>query len=487
MITQAGQLLNPDQDEVSAAYSPTSWEERIRTLFPSYVGEFADRHVEFWEWVNGLRKHVAPRPFIGIWPRGGGKSTSAELAVCDLGLRGVRKYCLYVRATQENADKSVANIATLLEKDSVSRTYPAHAERLLSKYGSSKGWRRNRLRTSGGFTVDAIGLDAAARGAKVDEHRPDLIILDDIDEKHDSAKLTKKKLEIIKNGILPAGTSDVAVVAIQNLIIPNGIFSQLADGRADFLIRRVVSGPHPAVLDLKTERVPDEETGGMKYVIAGGTASWEGQSLHQCQSLIDLIGLSAFNEECQHEVQVREGALWTRDLLAETRTQSAPALKRIVIGVDPPGGRTECGIVVAGLGFDGHGYVLTDYSLKGKPEVWAGRVARAYRDHEADKIIAEKNFGGDMVESTIKAIDSKLPVSVVTASRGKAVRAEPVSTLYNEGRVHHVGVHTELEAEMTSWVPGDPESPNRMDALVWAITELMLQHEEPAEPWVAVG
>lgn len=482
-----GQLLNPDQEEVSAAYSPTSWEERLRTLFPSYVGEFADRHVEFWEWVNGLKKHVAPRPFVGIWPRGGGKSTSAELAVCDLGLRGVRKYCLYVRATQENADKSVANIATLLEKDSVSRAYPAHAERLLSKYGNSKGWRRNRLRTSGGFTVDAIGLDVAARGAKVDEHRPDLIILDDIDEKHDSGRLTKKKLDIIKNGILPAGTPDVAVIAIQNLIIPNGIFSQLADGRADFLVRRIVSGPHPAVVDMQTARVPDEETGGTKDVIVGGEATWPGQDLGKCQSLLDLIGLASFIEECQNEVEEREGALWTREIINGTRVGIAPTMKRIVVGVDPPGGRTECGIVIGGVGHDNHGYVLADYSLKGKPEVWANRVVRAYHDHEADRIVAEKNFGGDMVESTIKALDSKVPVLVVTASRGKVVRAEPVSALYTDGRIHHVGTFPQLETEMTSWVPGDAESPNRMDALVWAITELMLQHEEPAEPWVAVG
>jgi hypothetical protein len=128
-----------------------------------------------------------------------------------LGVRGKRKYVLYVRETQEQADKSVANVAALLESKAVASYYPEHGDRMVSKFGASRGWRRNRLRTSGGFTVDAIGLDTAARGVKVEEQRPDLIILDDIDDKHDSAGATARKIKTITTSILPAGSSNAAI------------------------------------------------------------------------------------------------------------------------------------------------------------------------------------------------------------------------------------------------------------------------------------
>src|SRR5690606_22335716 len=129
--------------------------------------------------------------------------------------------------------------------------------------------------------------------------------------------------------------------------------------------------------------------------------------------------------------------------------------------------------VVAGLGLDDHGYILADCSLQASPNQWAEVAVRAYHEFAADRLVAEGNFGGDMVETTIRSIDRKVSYKKVTASRGKLVRAEPVAALYEQGRVHHVGALADLETEQTSWVPGDP-SPNRMDALVWALTELML-------------
>lgn len=289
---------------------PEDWQPWLTTLFPQHVRfPFAERHVEFWEWVWSIETDSAPRPFIAIWPRGGAKSTSAELAVAALGLRGKRKYVLYVRETQEQADKSVANIAALLESKAVESYYPEHGDRKVSKFGASRGWRRNRLRTSGGFTVDAIGLDTAARGVKVEEQRPDLIILDDIDAKHDSAGATARKIKTITTSILPAGSSNVAVLAIQNLIIPDGVFSRLADGRADFLSERIVSGPYPAVEGLETQWVEDEETGTRRAVITAGEATWEGQNLDVCQRNIDTFGLAAFLQESQHDVSARKEGL----------------------------------------------------------------------------------------------------------------------------------------------------------------------------------
>lgn len=459
---------------------PEHWADWLGALFPSSVrSAFGPRHVEFWEWLWAITLTSDPRPFVGIWPRGGAKSSSAELGAGALGLRGRRRYALYVRDTQDRADDSVSNVGALLESESVRRYHPAHADRLLSKYGHSQGWRRNRIRTAGGFTVDAMGLDVAARGAKLLEQRPDLIVFDDIDGRHDSAKQTEKKLATIKDSLLPAGTANCAIIAIQNLIIPNGIFARLADGRADFLVRRVLSGPEPALRGMSIDRRPNPETGGSRAVITAGEPTWAGQDVPACQQLLDRIGLASFDRECQQNVHEREGALWTRKVIEDTRVGArAPAgYKRVVVGVDPSGGGAEIGIIAGGLRYDNHVDILADRTAAGPlgPLYWGRRTTDLYHDVDADRVVAEKNFGGEMVESNIKVSDKSVSVKMVHASRGKAVRAEPVASLYADGLVHHVGAFPELEAEMTSWVPGDAESPNRMDALVWVVTELKLK------------
>lgn len=173
------------------------------------------------------------------------------------------------------------------------------------------------------------------------------------------------------------------------------------------------------------------------------------------------------------------GALWTRDTLERNRVRTAPDLVRVVVAVDPSGGSTEghaeCGIVAAGKGTDGHAYVLRDVSERLTPERWARRALTLYGDLGADRLLAEANFGGQMVASTMRAIDPRVPVKLVNASRGKRLRAEPIAALDEQGRVHHVGTLPELEDQLCSWVPdnGDP-SPDRLDARVWALTELLL-------------
>lgn len=173
-----------------------------------------------------------------------------------------------------------------------------------------------------------------------------------------------------------------------------------------------------------------------------------------------------------------DGALWRRDQLDADRATKAPELRRIVVGVDPKASKvadSETGIVVAGLGVDGHGYVLADYSLNGSPEQWARKVATAYEAHQADRVIVEKNNGGDMVVSMLKATGIALPITPVWATRGKETRAEPVAALYEQHRVHHVGVLGGLEDQLCGWVPGESASPDRLDALVWALSALMLR------------
>jgi phage terminase large subunit-like protein len=166
------------------------------------------------------------------------------------------------------------------------------------------------------------------------------------------------------------------------------------------------------------------------------------------------------------------GALWTRLVLERTRVRQVPPLRRIVIGLDPG---NDAGILVAALGDDGHGYVLEDLSLSGSPATWAGQAITGYYKYKANLIVAEANHGGDMVITTIATQDAQVATKKVWASQGKYARAEPVSALYEKGRVHHVGMFAELEDELCNWVPGEGlPSPNRLDGLVWALTELML-------------
>jgi len=172
-----------------------------------------------------------------------------------------------------------------------------------------------------------------------------------------------------------------------------------------------------------------------------------------------------------------EGALWTRALIDQHRVKVAPELKRIVVAIDPAitasDDSDETGIVVAGLGVDNHGYALDDLSLRASPDGWARRAVEAYHARKADRIVAEVNQGGDMVEYTIRTVDPRASIKKVHAARGKQTRAEPIVALYEQGRIHHVGVLPQLEEQMCNWVPG-MDSPDRMDAAVWAFTELML-------------
>ena len=177
------------------------------------------------------------------------------------------------------------------------------------------------------------------------------------------------------------------------------------------------------------------------------------------------------------------GALWTRDKLEENRVREAPSLLRVVVAIDPSGGSTEghaeVGLVAAGKGADGHAYVLRDASERLAPERWARRAVQLYHELKADRIVAEANYGGAMVESTIRAVDPTVPVRLVSASRGKQLRAEPVSALDEQGKIHHVGMLAELEEQLCSWVPDSGDaSPDRLDARVWAITELLLGNAE---------
>lgn len=173
-----------------------------------------------------------------------------------------------------------------------------------------------------------------------------------------------------------------------------------------------------------------------------------------------------------------DGALWSRDMIERSRIreEELPPLIRIVVGVDPAvtsgENSDETGIVVAGLSPDNQFYVLQDLTCRTTPEKWAQIAVGAYNQWKADRIIAETNNGGDLVEMLLRNVSPNIPVKKVTASRGKRVRAEPISALYEQDRVHHAGTFPKLEDQLCEWVPDSGLSPDRLDAMVWALAEL---------------
>lgn len=183
------------------------------------------------------------------------------------------------------------------------------------------------------------------------------------------------------------------------------------------------------------------------------------------------------------ELEDNPDALWTRDGIEDKRMRESPELVRLVVAIDPAvtsgEDADETGIVVAGVGHDKRGYVLADLSGRYKPQDWGRIAVDAYREWKADKIVAESNQGGEMVSHVLRTVDSSIPVRLVHAKRGKVTRAMPVAALYEQGKVSHVGVHARLEDQLCTWSMGQA-SPDRLDALVWALTELMLSRSEVA-------
>lgn len=173
-----------------------------------------------------------------------------------------------------------------------------------------------------------------------------------------------------------------------------------------------------------------------------------------------------------------EGALWTMKLLDDTRVKETPEnVVRRVVSVDPAVSNTSTsdntGIVVVSRDRNGHGFVEGDFSMKGSPNDWAKKVVQVFDHFECDSVVIEVNQGGAMVAETLRTVRPNLSIREVRATKGKRLRAEPISSLYEQGRVHHVGTFDALETEMTSWTPDDPKSPDRLDALVHGLTDLM--------------
>lgn len=340
---------------------PELW---LFSLFPQYMGTvthgrpiaLAEHHRRFWKWGQGLR-----RP---------------------------KKFGLYVCSTQTLADDHVANIADMLQSSKFAKWYPEHAERKVTKYGSSAGWRRNRIRTAGGFTIDAIGLDTAARGVKIENVRPDFIILDDLDDENDSPTVTMRKIRNLTRKILPTQGPDCAVLAVQNLILAGGIFHQMVTGEADYLHHRVVSGPIPALMDFDPERDLEQLPSGAWKVI-GGTPTWNGLGYRECEKLIADYGIEGFMVECQHRLDLESGLVFPTFDAATHEWQHAdrPKFTAYYGGIDIAGeGSTAHYSTLAVLGLTTNGrLVLLDE--------WYERGANIAERQQQQMSVLESKYG----------------------------------------------------------------------------------------------
>jgi phage terminase large subunit-like protein len=188
-------------------------------------------------------------------------------------------------------------------------------------------------------------------------------------------------------------------------------------------------------------------------------------------------------------IEDNENALWNREMMIDAyRVTKAPDLVRIGVAIDPAvtsgEDSDETGIIVGGVGKDGHAYILADASLRASPMTWASEAVAQYHKFHADRMIAEGNQGGELIETTIRTVDKSISFKRVHAKRGKYTRAEPVAALYEKGMVHHVGLFPVLEDEQCQWEQGE-DSPNHLDALCWLLTELMLGGEMSPDEHVA--
>jgi phage terminase large subunit-like protein len=244
---------------------------------------------------------------------------------------------------------------------------------------------------------------------------------------------------------------------------------------------QVVATTTPRPVPLLKQLLADETTVVTRSATADNAANLA--PTFMSEMMRRYAGTALGRQELLGELIEDEAAsLWRRDWIERARVARAPELTSVVVAVDPPVTATAasdaCGIVVAGIGPDGRAYVVADRTLQGRePTQWARAAIAAYKDFMADRIVAETNQGGDLVVGVLRQVDAAVPVRQVRATRGKWLRAEPVAALYAEGRVAHVGVHEALEDQMCLFGADGlvrKRSPDRLDALVWALTDLMI-------------
>lgn len=471
-----------DPDDVS----PEEW---MMKYFP-HIKQFAEHHKDMLDWAWEIEHGKPLRPFVAIWPRGGGKTALAMMVIISLLCRSKRSYILYCTRTQSRTDERVLGIgSTLVENGIIARDFPGLCDRAVSRFGHSKGWRRNRLVTTSGAMIDGVGLDVAIRGITFEGKRPDLIVIDDIDAATDTKNRIEKNIRTLTDAIFPCGDESAAVLAVQNLSVYDGVFYRLAHGNAEYLLNRQVSGPIPAIYDLKVSR-ERSDNGTIATKIVGGTPSWpECQGIEECQHRINTFTHKTFLTEMQHEVHRIGSFLFRQSIIDRFRVEKWPkdGFVEVAVGIDPSGGKAEIGIIAAGLAGDGRAYVLEDTTQPASlgARNWYCKSASITAKYNGIAV-AEKNFGGNMVTTGImdyaQMMGMDIRIITISSAIRKTLRAAPIAARYEDGYVSHVGNFPDLEQEMTTWTEGSDPSPNRVDALVFALNYLLFpEHRSSAE------
>lgn len=403
-------------------------------------------------------------------PRGHAKSTIMSLIYpLYAAATGRRRFIVVVSDTATQAEDHLGNIyQELLENDDLIRDFPHLALPDLADYAKKRTKRTAKdFITRGGISFVAKGAGAGLRGLRRGNQRPDLIIVDDLEND-----------ELVRTPEQRAKLRDWFSKSLSNLFGPDGgqllvIGTILHTGS---LLAWLLSEHGPPMYAKRLYRAIDA-AGRILWPDVWTAAKLEDKRLE--------IGARAFASEFLNDPVDDTLTLFKQDWIDNARRASAPDLARIAVAIDPSisANGDACGIIAAATGHDKRGYVLDDATVQGSPATWARRALDTAARVGASVIVAEGNQGGEMVEQTLRSVlrpGERLPrVVTVHASRSKQARAEPIAALYERGEVSHVGTLPPLEAELVTWVPGLP-SPNRLDALVWALTELMLQPEPPA-------
>lgn len=409
-------------------------------------------------------------------PRGHAKSTVHSFGRPLYEAAHRRKsFIILVSDTAAQAESLMGDIyGELLENEELTRDYPHLA------LPEGKDYRKKRTKrtvkdliTLGGIRFLGVGARQKLRGMKKGGKRPDLIIVDDLenDENVYTGSQREKLWNWFTRALLPLPGAQEHHITVLGTILH----------KKSLLMRLLEQGQQDG----------SWETRKYAAILPDGSLLWPGNwSVEKLQKRRRSMGSRSFKIEFMNDPSDSESALWQMDWIQSNRSgldqlaKITRVLVRVVVALDPSATEhgDHCGIIVAGLGSDNRAYVLEDLTLKGKPDEWAQVALSAYKRWRANEIVAEANQGGEMVSSVLRAhcdaVKVSLPrITLVWASKGKRIRAEPIAVAYENNRVSHVGTLEALEEELTSWVLG-MESPNRLDALVWALTALLLPDEE---------
>jgi hypothetical protein len=324
-LRKAAGIVHKTDDAIDLeAQGPIVW---LKALFPRLFSiPLAPHHEELWQWFwaaliakrDGLPFPKGENAFFAIWSRGHSKSTHARiLPIAEAALLG-QGYCLYISGTQELANAHLVEIEGLLDSDEIRRYYPDITRPEKSSISNqSKSWKQDLLRTAAGYIIQGIGLNVGIRGANKKGLRPSLMVPDDIDDKKDSPLVSENKADTFLSSVLPTKGNKTLFVCAQNLIMEHGVVNQMYTGKVRALVNARISGPHPAMLNMKTEERKGDD-GRIRDVITSGTPTWPGYGRDRCQEDIDDYTLPVFKRECQHDLRgSREGRMlkpWNEDV-----------------------------------------------------------------------------------------------------------------------------------------------------------------------------